>query len=87
MKSGFQKLPLSRPSPQQAFRLKLKKRRVTSTRLLHSLKLQAPSFSFSHLNRRYRVKCGDDECTYILTASLDNEKKCEKPGEDCSCSG
>jgi hypothetical protein len=28
-------------------------------------------------DRRYRMKCGDCECTYILTASSDEEKKCE----------
>jgi len=31
--------------------------------------------------RRYRMKCGDCECTYILTASSDDEKRCEKPSE------
>jgi hypothetical protein len=29
-------------------------------------------------NRRYRMKCGDCECTYILTARADDERKCEK---------
>jgi transcription elongation factor Elf1 len=28
--------------------------------------------------RRYRMKCGDCECTYILTASLDEEGKNQK---------
>lgn len=28
--------------------------------------------------RRYRMKCGDCECTYILTASADDEKKSGK---------
>jgi hypothetical protein len=37
-------------------------------------------------NRRYRMKCGDCECTYILTASTDDERKREKlkPCEGCS---
>ena len=36
-------------------------------------------------NRRYRMKCGDCECTYILTASEDEEKKKEKSVKGCSC--
>ena len=35
-------------------------------------------------NRRYRMKCGDCECTYILTASADDERKCKKSCEGCS---
>ncbi|RPJ04436.1 MAG: hypothetical protein EHM36_10660 [Deltaproteobacteria bacterium] len=36
-------------------------------------------------NRKYRMKCRDCGCTYILTASEDDERKCEKkPCEDCS---
>jgi len=38
-------------------------------------------------NRRYRMKCGDCECTYILTASMDEEKKSKKSAEGCSYSG
>ena len=38
-------------------------------------------------NRKYRMRCGDCECTYILTASADKEKKKEKSGESCCCSG
>ena len=37
--------------------------------------------------RRYRMKCGDCECTYILTASEDDEKKNEKPGKGGCCRG
>jgi hypothetical protein len=37
--------------------------------------------------RRYRMKCGDCECTYILTASADDERKGEKPSKGCSCRG
>ena len=33
-------------------------------------------------HRRYKMKCVDCECTYILTASADEEKKCQK-----SCRG
>jgi transcription elongation factor Elf1 len=33
-------------------------------------------------NRRYRMKCGDCECTYILTASVDEEKKNEKSNKN-----
>ena len=29
-------------------------------------------------DRRYRMKCGDCRCTYILAALSDDEKKCEK---------
>ncbi len=29
--------------------------------------------------RRYRMKCGNCGCTYILTASTDDETKGEKP--------
>ena len=36
-------------------------------------------------NRRYRMRCGDCQCTYILTASLDDEKKCEKPADEGCC--
>ncbi len=36
-------------------------------------------------DRRYRMKCGACGCTYVLTASADEEKKTEKPGEGCSC--
>jgi len=38
-------------------------------------------------SRRYRMKCGDCECTYILTASQDTEteKKNDKSGKGCSC--
>ena len=36
-------------------------------------------------DRKYRMKCGDCKCTYILTASTDDEIKCEKPGKGCSC--
>ncbi len=35
--------------------------------------------------RRYRMKCGNCECTYILTASPDEERKHDKPDDDCSC--
>jgi hypothetical protein len=35
--------------------------------------------------RKYTMKCGDCGCTYILTASADEEKKCEKASEGCSC--
>jgi hypothetical protein len=35
--------------------------------------------------RKYRMKCGDCECTFILTASADDEKKCESSGKGCSC--
>jgi hypothetical protein len=35
--------------------------------------------------RRYRMRCGDCECTYILTASADEERKGEKQGKGCSC--
>jgi hypothetical protein len=35
-------------------------------------------------DRKYRMKCNNCECTYILTASLDEEKKCDKP-KDCFC--
>ncbi len=38
-------------------------------------------------DRRYRMKCGVCGCTYILTASAEEQKKCEKPNERCSCSG
>jgi hypothetical protein len=38
-------------------------------------------------NRRYRMRCGVCGCTYILTASEDDERRCEKPSEGCSCSG
>ena len=38
-------------------------------------------------NRRYRMKCGDCQCTYILTASVDEERKCEKPKDGCPWSG
>jgi len=31
-------------------------------------------------DRRYRMKCGDCECTYILTASSDEESKSENKG-------
>jgi hypothetical protein len=34
--------------------------------------------------RRYRMKCGDCQCTYILAASADDDKKCEKPCKGCS---
>ena len=34
--------------------------------------------------RRYRMKCIDCECTYILTASQDTEKKNDKSGKGCS---
>ncbi len=34
--------------------------------------------------RMYRMKCGDCECTYILTASPDEEKQHKKPGKGCS---
>jgi len=27
------------------------------------------------------MKCEDCQCTYILTASTDNETKCEKPSK------
>jgi ribosomal protein S27AE len=37
--------------------------------------------------RKYRMKCGDCECTYILTASADDESKAEKPSKGCSCPG
>jgi hypothetical protein len=36
-------------------------------------------------DRRYRMKCQDCECTYILTASTDEEGKEGKTGEGCSC--
>jgi len=36
-------------------------------------------------NRRYRMKCGNCECTYILTASAEEERKCEKSSKGCSC--
>ncbi len=36
-------------------------------------------------DRRYRMKCGNCECTYILTASADDEKECEtKTCKGCS---
>jgi hypothetical protein len=35
--------------------------------------------------RKYRMKCGDCECTYILTTSADDERKDEKPSKGCSC--
>ena len=35
--------------------------------------------------RKYRMKCGDCECTFILTAIADDERKGEKPGKGCSC--
>jgi uncharacterized Zn finger protein len=35
-------------------------------------------------NRRYRMKCMDCECTYILAAIPDEEKKNEKSGKGCS---
>ena len=34
-------------------------------------------------DRKYRMKCGDCECTYILTASVDEEKKCDKSIKGC----
>lgn len=36
-------------------------------------------------DRRYRMMCGDCKRTYILTASLDDEKKSQTPGKCCSC--
>jgi hypothetical protein len=35
-------------------------------------------------NRRYRMKCGDCKCTYILTTSEDKEKNNKKSGKGCS---
>jgi hypothetical protein len=36
-------------------------------------------------DRRYRMKCEDCECTYILTASADEEEnKCKKTRGDSS---
>jgi hypothetical protein len=35
-------------------------------------------------NRKYRMKCGDCECTLILTASEETNKK-EKPDGGCCC--
>ncbi len=37
--------------------------------------------------RRYRMKCGDCECTYILTASEDEERINEKSCKGCTCYG
>ncbi len=34
--------------------------------------------------RKYRMKCGDCECTYILTASADEEGKNQKSNKHCS---
>lgn len=38
-------------------------------------------------NRKYRMKCGDCECTYILTASVDEGKNNEKSGKGSSKTG
>jgi hypothetical protein len=35
--------------------------------------------------RRYKMKCNDCGCTYILTTNSDEEKKCERSGERGSC--
>jgi uncharacterized protein (DUF983 family) len=34
--------------------------------------------------RKYKMKCRDCECTYILTASEDEERKGEKSNKGCS---
>ncbi len=34
-------------------------------------------------DRKYRMECGDCGCTYILTASADDERKCEKKPAEC----
>ena len=36
-------------------------------------------------NRRYRMKCRDCQCTFILAALPDEETRCEKSSEGCSC--
>jgi hypothetical protein len=38
-------------------------------------------------NRRYRMKCRDCQCTYILTVSVDEEKKSKESSKGCSCCG
>jgi transcription elongation factor Elf1 len=35
-------------------------------------------------NRRYRMKCTNCECTFIVTASVDEERKNEKSDKGCS---
>ncbi len=37
--------------------------------------------------RRYRMKCGDCQCTYILTASEDEEMKKKNSCADCCSCG
>jgi uncharacterized Zn finger protein len=37
--------------------------------------------------RKYRMSCGDCGCTYILTASTDEEKKSATTSKGCPCSG
>ena len=37
--------------------------------------------------RRYRMKCANCECTYILTASANDEKRCKETGKEYSGSG
>jgi uncharacterized Zn finger protein len=34
--------------------------------------------------RKYRMECGDCGCTYILTVSADEERKCDKSNKGCS---
>jgi uncharacterized Zn finger protein len=35
-------------------------------------------------DRKYRMKCEDCGCTYILTASVDEERRCDKSGNPAS---
>jgi ribosomal protein S27AE len=33
-------------------------------------------------DRKYRMKCGDCGCAYILTVNVDEERKCDKSSDD-----